>query len=178
MITLTEEQAQQIEEALKGSGNVHALSIFYAARAHADHIADADKMVREPVFKARKAFWKVALGNNTKLANLAKAAIDEVEKYAAPVEPVKQEPVAWRVRGYNQFKTGNPAPWRYVDGTDKPTVNIPDCCDFEPLYAEPVDAKAIRAEALEYAAYICDGIAHNDSGFVAEECANAIRSLK
>ena len=31
-------------------------------------------------YKARQAFWNVALGNNSKLANLAKLAIDEVEK--------------------------------------------------------------------------------------------------
>jgi hypothetical protein len=29
--------------------------------------------------KAREAFWNVALGNNTKLANLAKLAIQEAE---------------------------------------------------------------------------------------------------
>lgn len=56
-------------------------------------------------------------------------------------EQAEQEPVAWRVRGYNQFKTGDPAPWRYVDGADKPAVNKPDCCDFEPLYAAPVRTK-------------------------------------
>lgn len=46
---------------------------------------------------------------------------------------------------------------------------------FDDLIAE---RKAIRAEALEYAAQICDEIAHNDSGFVAEDCAAAIRGLK
>lgn len=44
------------------------------------------------------------------------------------------QPVAWRVRGYAQFKTGKPGPWRYVDGPDRPAVNNPECCDFEPLY--------------------------------------------
>lgn len=38
---------------------------------------------RESVFKARKAFWDAALGNNTNLANLAKAAIEEAEKHTA-----------------------------------------------------------------------------------------------
>ena len=72
-------------------------------------------------------------------------------KKAAAIEKAKmrkaeQEPVAWRVRGYNQFKTGNPAPWRYVDGVDKPSVNKPDCCDFEPLYAAPVRTKDLTDE--------------------------------
>lgn len=52
-----------------------------------------------------------------------------------PAQPVQGEPVAWRVRGYNQFKTGTPGPWRYFDG--RPDVNGPDCCDIEPLYAAP-----------------------------------------
>jgi len=43
-------------------------------------------------------------------------------------------PVAWRVRGYAAFKTGEPGPWRYVDGPARPKVNNPECCDFEPLY--------------------------------------------
>ena len=74
-------------------------------------------------------------------------------KKAAAIEKAKmrkaeQEPVAWRVRGYNQFKTGNPAPWRYVDGADKPTVNKPDCCDFEPLYAAPVRTKDLTDDEI------------------------------
>ena len=43
--------------------------------------------------------------------------------------------------------------------------------------AEPVDVKAIRAEALEEAAEQCDRIASNGS-FDAEDCAAAIRNLK
>ena len=50
--------------------------------------------------------------------------------YAAPVQPVKQEPVAWR---YNS--NGD---WIYKDR------KVWD--DAEPLYTAPVDAKAIRAE--------------------------------
>lgn len=45
-----------------------------------------------------------------------------------------QRPAAWRVRGYSQFKTGEPGPWRYIDGAERPKVNNPECCDFEPLY--------------------------------------------
>jgi len=56
----------------------------------------------------------------------------ELEEAAQALEA---KPVAWRVRGYAQFKTGKPGPWRYFDGPDGPAVNTPDCCDFEPLYS-------------------------------------------
>ena len=38
----------------------------------------------EQSYAARHAFWAVALGTNTKIANLAKAAIFEAETYTAP----------------------------------------------------------------------------------------------
>lgn len=44
------------------------------------------------------------------------------------------ELVAWRVRGYGQFKLGKPGPWRYFDGAERPKVNDPECCDIEPIY--------------------------------------------
>lgn len=50
------------------------------------------------------------------------------------LERITAQPVAWRVRGYSQFKTGKPGPWRYFDGPTQPRVNDPDCCDFEPLF--------------------------------------------
>lgn len=40
--------------------------------------------------KARQAFWDVALGNNSKLANLAKLAIQEAENESNR-EPLEQE---------------------------------------------------------------------------------------
>ena len=81
-------------------------------------------------------------------------------------QPVSQEPVAWRVRGYSQFKTGNPAPWRYVDGTNKPMVNKPDCCDFEPLYTAPQPVKEVEltddvCDAIVKSAGEKCGISHN-----------------
>jgi Lar family restriction alleviation protein len=60
---------------------------------------------------------------------------------AAPGAGQEPEPVAWRVRGYNQFKTGTPRPWRYFDGPEQPKVNDPDCCDMEPLYAGLAQSK-------------------------------------
>ena len=68
--------------------------------------------------------------------------------YAAPVQPVKQEPVLW--------------------GNDK----------FAP-HERPVDAKAIRAEALEEAANVCDGWDNaRDALDVYHRIAAAIRGLK
>ena len=94
--------------------------------------------------------------------------------YAAPVQPVKQEPVAWT--NYNGAVNNR-------------------------LKGAPVDAKAIRAEALEEAAKVCDAIANAEwdaykgrtepidrsklynahtEGISdgADECAAAIRNLK
>ena len=42
--------------------------------------------------KAINKFWEAALGDNSKLATLAKAVISEAEKNASPAQPV-QEPV-------------------------------------------------------------------------------------
>ena len=64
----------------------------------------------------------------------ATSIASELEEAAQALEA---NPVAWRVRGYAQFKTGRPGPWRYFDGPDGPAVNTPDCCDVEPLYAAP-----------------------------------------
>ena len=44
-------------------------------------------------YKARQAFWDVALGNNTKLANLAKLAIMEAENEAQQRKPLTFEQV-------------------------------------------------------------------------------------
>ena len=59
----------------------------------------------------------------------------EFEKHntiTAPAEPVKQEPVAWMEDCIEFYASDRPSS----------TFTIP-------LYAAPVDAKAIRAEALE-----------------------------
>ena len=83
--------------------------------------------------------------------------------YAAPVQPVKQEPVAIKeqciaiARMYNNSGEGGVI-----------------AQEIEKLYAAPVDTKAIRAEALEEAAVICESKQWNDEF----ECAAAIRGLK
>ena len=56
------------------------------------HPAPAVPEKVEPVTTAREAFWKVALGNNTKFANLAKAAIAEAEStHPAPAVQDKEQ---------------------------------------------------------------------------------------
>jgi hypothetical protein len=93
----------------------------------------------------------------------------DVSKFAeslCPIEPVKQEPVAWR--------------WRDIDGLETIQSVKQPWHDAEPLYAEPVDAKAIRAEALEEAAKVCEEamIQMNYSEAPYKQCAAAIRGLK
>ena len=86
-----------------------------------------------------------------------------------PVQPMKQEPVAYvyekDVAGIGMRK--DVAFTKHVEvGTD--------------LYAAPVDAKAIRAEALEEAAKVCEteciGFASDDEQL--NRIAAAIRGLK
>ena len=48
---------------------------------------------------------------------------------------------------------------------------------YELKNAAPVDVKAIRAEALEEAAKVCDGYVHPEC-WAAKDCAAAIRGLK
>ena len=117
---------------------------------------------------AEEALEELRYANDTDIAKTkyykALAAIRE-----SLAEPVKQEPVAWR---YNS--NGD---WIYKDR------KVWD--DAEPLYAAPVDAKAIRAEALEEAAKVCDfenhqltGMRMDNEAWAAKNCAAAIRSLK
>lgn len=62
----------------------------------------------------------------------------------APVAPAETlQPVAWRVRGYSQFRTGEPGLWRYIEGSEKPKVNLPESCDFEPLYRATVSSHQV-----------------------------------
>ena len=77
----------------------------------------------------------------------------------APVQPVKQEPVAWTATRL----------WNSKD-----TWSCPADIEKDLLYAAPVDAKAIRAEALEEAAKVCDEISVD----IPYNCAAAIRGLK
>ena len=121
--------------------------------------------------------------------------------YAAPVQPVKQEPVAW----INEDELHEYYPYdemfqssRIIDGVRMfPNVKMSDRCMFYGLtkdhtwlsvtesqfnklkpearmkcYLAPVDAEAIRAEALEEAA---DAVRFADNG---TEAAEIIRGMK
>ena len=113
-----------------------------------DHIADTGKMIG-------CAYCDNPLFAGTKCNNCGRVTL---------AEPVKQEPVAWGCR--------------FQDGS------INDCicpeehnrCEGDynvPLYAAPVSAKAIRAEALEEAIKIVDNVLGRQNAVSA-----AIRSLK
>ena len=99
-------------------------------------------------------------------ANMLMAHIDSMTAQHTPVQPVKQEPLAWL---YESKFTKRVFLFRNNDILPKHIET--------PLYAAPVDAKAIRAEALEEAAKICDefGPWRDTTG---EDCAEAIRGLK
>ncbi len=94
----------QLREALESGLALAALAPRYAAAEHKDNIY------------------------------AALAALDKLEAQPDIDAAVKAVPVAWRVRGYSQFRTGKPTPWRYVDGEKRPLVNDPACCDMEPLF--------------------------------------------
>jgi hypothetical protein len=81
--------------------------------------------------------------------------------YIAPVSAPKQEPVAWTRKRF---------------GEDREYCESPFTTDWTPLYAAPVDAKDIRAEALEEAAIAGGAAAMAGLDFI--EVAAAIRGLK
>ena len=111
-----------------------------------------------------------------------KAATYSIPLYAAPVQPVKQEPVAWMY-----CPECGSLDVRYEDGNHKQCASCAQewFSDIEysdvvrqnlnRLHAAPVDAKAIRAEALEEAAKWFENITEAVSR---EEAAAAIRGLK
>ena len=84
--------------------------------------------------------------------------------YAAPVQPVKQEPVGWVMTN-----------GVFTEDSFKAKIDS----DALPVYREPVDAKAIRAEALEEAAKVLDEWDNaRDALDVYHRIAAAIRGLK
>ena len=108
--------------------------------ALADHVEQSLTTVVEPV-KQEPVAWAYIDADGSFMDALDRQhGAYQTPLYAAPAQPVKQEPVAWR---YNS--NGD---WIYKDR------KVWDAA--EPLYAAPVDAKAIRAEALEEAAKVCE----------------------
>ena len=95
----------------------------------------------------------------------------------ALAEPVNQEPVAYLVTGpYEKHAFADiGSAEAYCRGLNKGFGEA--AYIVNPLYAAPVDAKAIRAEALDEAAKVCE----QDEFQIyetAERCAAAIRGLK
>jgi hypothetical protein len=77
MIEIIEELVESIEQAIKsGDWVVDGACDPMAGLVRAKKAIQMGGIT----YKARNAFWDVALGNNSKLANLAKLAIDEAEK--------------------------------------------------------------------------------------------------
>ena len=103
--------------------------------------------------------------------------------YAAPVQPVKQEPMAWMY-----CPECGSLDVRYEDGNHKQCASCAqewfsdiDYSDvvrqnLNRLHAAPVDAKAIRAEALDEAAKWFE--TNGANMMTKAECAAAIRGLK
>ena len=124
----------------------------------------------QPVQQEPVAYWDSHLCNVRWAGRFVNTDLyDGQPLYAAPVQPVKQEPVAWLYRGH--VHDSDPSEWAKEE--------------VFPLYMEPVDAKAIRAEALEEAAKMCKNIANSqfksgeyEIAGVLDHCAAAIRSLK
>ena len=92
---------------------------------------------------------------------------EEIRSELAPAQPVKQKPVAY------VYEVG--VLWKKHFSIENPK-DVFLAHKIQPLYAAPVDAKAIRAEALEEAAKVCDDESRYSND--AECCAAAIRGLK
>ena len=64
-------------------------------------------------YKARQAFWDFALGNNTKLSNLAKMAIMEAENESQQRKPLTDEQILSFVNAAPALDTAE-AEWLHV----------------------------------------------------------------
>ena len=153
----------------------------------ADKLSEIRKSIAAPVQPVKQEpvdfeTWWNETGQETLYAlnTLTDADAKILAKIAwesASTQPVKQEPVAWL---FQHEETGRTmcVDVQQVEGNFE--KNNPRLQKIHPLYREPVDAKAIRAEALEEAAKVCDehfGIFDDDREH-GENCAAAIRGLK
>ena len=132
---------------------------------------EALKLAEEALHNVQNAllFVSGSVNDNT-TSTMTADAHDDADKALAAIretlaEPVKQEPVA----RMDLHKELGQLRWMGGDeGWDNAIHAVRK--RLEKLYAAPVDAKAIRTEALEQAAKMCD--AHS------EFLAQAIRGLK
>lgn len=165
MITLTTEQAQQIEEALEDIVRVFEFETGTPVEALATiREARAEQELYEPEGRCKEC-----LAYNGHLDYCSKSAPVKRPQNCGtgycsciecPYEPVKQEPVEWHVE--NVYERG-----------DKYFAWIGD--GYVQIFTAPVDAKAIRSEALEEAAKVCEA---QDLFVGSGICAAAIRSME
>ena len=129
----------------------------------------AEPMKQEPVASVRWGKYKsiewTATEQLHELLGRYREGQTPLQLYAAPIEPVKQEPVAWQFFEDGLWHNGSDYNC-HRQNTEEAGYQIRE------LYAAPVDAKAIRAEALEEAAQMCERKAPRTV------CAAAIRGLK
>ena len=215
----TTEALKLAKEAIEQRYECHTLmqkevkALAAIREALADHFAASGKQIDEPV-KPEPIAWEATSAGVIKFVTDSryKKFSQNIQQYYKPYrcshcsEPVKQEPVAYMVKAHDSVQRFAvradvadefACKWRETD---------PDA-DFYPLYAAPVDAKAIdfdtwmkhpytielnksvkedyipatdakaiRAEALEEAAKVCDDESRYSND--AECCAAVIRSLK
>lgn len=145
LLTPRDWQAEATVRAAKLAGSPEgALALVEAKRYGA--LAEQIERLRGLAAGASRAIQADAITVNlVRLAGLPKDKARECESIVRQVLahliadgatlPPAPQTVAWRVRGYSQFRSGKPGPWRYFDGPTQPMVNDPDCCDFEPLSA-------------------------------------------
>ena len=104
-----------------------------------------------------------------KAVTLYKSALAAIREALA--EPVKQEPVAIVVSKYGD-------PESFGERRLEVLIDIQALPYDTPFYAAPVDAKAIRSEALEEAAKVCRTAQAQGFPLNAKTYAAAIRGLK
>ena len=155
----TIEALKLAEEALVKANHFHDYEDALAAirEALADQFPDATKMMDEPVAMMN------SVGNTEAYRRTEQQTKGfDIPLYAAPVQPVKQEPVDFDEWMKNPY-----------------TIVLQK--SIREYYIPATDAKAIRAEALEEAAKVCDRTAKDcplNAYKTIRDCAAAIRGLK
>ena len=167
-LKLAEEASEYLLEVCQDSGYVHGIELADKA------LAAIGKALAEPV-KQEPIAWEATSAGVIKFVTDSryKKFSQNIQQYYKPYrcshcsEPVKQEPVKM------MNSVGNTE--AYLPGQQTSGFDIP-------LYAAPVDAKAIRAEALEEAAKVCEGgrFLHDEApdALFGKACSAAIRGLK
>ena len=134
-----------------------------------------DKLFRELVERRQKDRWKTGITTDGYTLTIPNAA---------PVQPVKQEPVAFALSHSLGLEFSSKFPMcESKERAEELARQHMGQVVVTPLYAAPIDAKAIRAEALEEAAkWFAQHAGHSWSSeritVELEERAAAIRGLK